>query len=168
MTDAPGSPGNFDDNQTLRELLQQFVEARIDAPLLFARAGDQLPAGCDATEEILRLLAKSELELELPKGRGPLVRRFQQVASGETSYTELDLWFFTLTQIKEVSSDTPSERPETELLRVIVQWSQRWDDETRRPSNDLFDEFVEVLRKESDPEECRRRLEKILPRSGRD
>lgn len=163
-----GSPRNPGDNETLRELLQQFVEARIDAPLLFARADDNLPVGCNATEEVLRLLAKSELELELPKGRGPLLRRIQQVASGETAYTELDLWFFTLTQIKAINSHTPAEKPETELLRVIVQWSQGWDDETRRPSNDLFEEFVEVLRKESDPVECQRQLEEILARDDRD
>ncbi len=163
-----GNPRNLDDNETLRELLQQFVEARIDAPLLFARAGDQLPTGCDATEEVLRLLAASELELELPKGRGPLVRRIQQVASGETSYTELDLWFFTLTQIKAINSHTPAEKPETELLRAIVQWGQGWDDETRRPSNDRFKEFVEVLRKESDPKKCLLQLEEILARGGRE
>ncbi len=157
-----------DTGEGLRELLQQFVDARIDAPLLFGRAGDLLPPGTDATEQILTRLTESEFELRLPEGRGPLVKRFNQIASGETSYTELDLWFFTLTQIKEVDSDTPSPDPETELLRTIIQWSQEWDDELQRPTEDMFKEFVEILRSQSSPATCLDQIEEVLARNQRD
>ena len=154
-------------DEQLRELLQKFVEARIDAPMLFARAGEMFPPGADATEQLLQLLAESEIVLSLPQDRSALARRIEQVAGGETSYTELDLWFFILTQIKEIDSDAPSEDSETELLRTIVAWSQEWDDEQRRPSCDTFREFAAVLRQAPDPSDCLQQLEEVLARGER-
>ena len=43
----------------LRALLQKFVDARIDAPELFARAGKLLPRGSDPSEEVLELLEQA-------------------------------------------------------------------------------------------------------------
>ena len=64
----------------LRALLQEFVDARLDAPELFTRAGKLLPAGSDPAEEILELLAESDLKLRLSAGRDAFVRRLEQFA----------------------------------------------------------------------------------------
>src|SRR3990167_11236174 len=82
----------FAGGEKLRALLQEFVDARLDVPELFARAGKLLPAGADTSEEILELLAEADLKLRLPAGRGAFVRRLEQFAAGQSSYTELDLW----------------------------------------------------------------------------
>src|SRR3972149_6262308 len=96
----------FAGGEKLRALLQEFVDARLDVPELFARAGPGLSAGAggekfagaDTSEEILELLAEADLKLRLPAGRGAFVRRLEQFAAGQSSYTELDLWCFSLGQ----------------------------------------------------------------------
>ena len=79
-------------SKEMRDLLQEFVDAQIDAPTLLARAGKLLPTDADANQEILELLAEGDLKLRLPEGRRAFVLRLEQFAEGEASYTDLDLW----------------------------------------------------------------------------
>ena len=153
----------------MRALLQEFVDARVDVPELFARAEKLLPTGSDAGEEILELLAEAELRLALPAGRKAFVHRLQQFASGESSFTELALWSFSLGQTELLAPDAPtSADPEVNLLRTVVDWIDQWDDETVRPAAVEVHELAEILEQESDPGRCLARLEQALERFGRD
>ena len=153
----------------MRALLQQFVEARVDVPELFARAEKLLPKGSDAGEQILELLAEAELRLALPAGRKVFVHRLGQFASGESSFTELALWSFSLGQTELLAPDAPtSPDPEVNLLRTVVDWIDQWDDETVRPSAEQAQELAGILERESHPVRCLAELERTLERSGRD
>ncbi len=72
-------------SKEMRDLLQEFVDAQIDAPALLARAGKLLPADADTSQEILELLAQGDLKLRLPEGRRAFVLRLEQFAEGEAS-----------------------------------------------------------------------------------
>ena len=155
-------------SQQMRAVLQDFVDARITAPELFARAGKLLPAGADASEEILELLAEADLRLRLPAGRQAFVRRLQQFASGETSYAELDLWCFSLGQTEALADDAAPVTPELSLLRAVVDWIEEWEDEAVRPAPATLHELAQILAREPNPGTCLARLEEALARSGRD
>lgn len=153
----------------LRALLQEFVDARLDAPELFARTGKLLPAGADATEEILELLAEADLKLRLPAGRGAFVRRLEQFAEGEASYTELDLWCFSLGQTEPLADDAAlSADPEINLLRAVVDWIEEWEDEAVRPAPGELREFAQILNREADPLRCLEQLEEVVARFGQE
>lgn len=156
-------------NQKLRTLLQEFVNARLDAPALFARAGELLPKGTDPYEEILALLAEGELRLALPAGRQAFVRRLEQFAEGESSYTELALWCFSLGQTDALSPEAPvSADPEIALLREVVNWIEEWEDESVRPEPAKVRELARILTREADPARCLQWLEEALARFGPD
>jgi hypothetical protein len=156
-------------SQEMRALLQEFVDARLDAPDLFARAGAMLPPDSDPYEEVLELLAEAELKLGLPKDRRALIRRLGQFASGETSYTELDLWGFSLGQTEALSPDAPiSSDAETALLQAAVAWIDEWEDEGVRPEPEEVGELVRILRRETDPRRCLAALEEAAARFRRD
>src|SRR3989304_931033 len=145
----------FAGGEKLRALLQEFVDARLDVPELFARAGKLLPAGADTSEEILELLAEADLKLRLPAGRQAFVRRLEQFAAGETSYTELDLWGFSLGQTEALSPDRAvSADPEINLLREVLNWIERWEDEAVRPEPEQVQELRQPLRSEPVPGRC--------------
>lgn len=148
----------------MRALLQAFVDARIDAPELFARAGKLLPAGSNPSEEILELLAEADLKLHLPAGRQPFVRRLEQFADGETSYTELDLWCFSLGQTEALADDALSADPEIVLLRTVVDWIERWEEEAERPAPAQLHKLARILAQEADPLRCLERLQEALAR----
>ena len=159
----------FAGSPALRALLQEFVDARIDAPELFARAGTLLPAGSDAAEEILELLAEADLKLRLPPGREAFVRRIEQFAAGEASYTELDLWCFSLGQTEPLADEAPlSPDPEVTLLRAVLDWIEEWEDEAARPAPGELRELAEILNREADPRRCLEQLEEAVERFGRD
>lgn len=153
----------------MRALLQEFVEARLDAPDLFARAGALLPAETDPYEEILELLAEADLNLTFAAGRRAFIRRLEQFASGEASYTELGLWCFSLEQTQPfapqaaVSSDT-----EMILLQEVAGWIDQWEDEAVRPDPVQVGELARILVRESDPARCLAALEEALARFGGD
>lgn len=152
----------------MRALLQEFVDARIDAPELLARAGELLPPGADASEEILELLAEADLKLRRPTGRQAFVRRLEQFADGEASYAELDLWCFSLGQTEQLADDTAlSVDPEAGLLRAVMDWIEQWEDEAERPTPPELHEFARILAQEADPGRCLDRLEQALARFGR-
>lgn len=151
----------------LRELLQEFVDARVDAPELFARAGKLLPAGTDASEVILELLAEADLKLRLPAGRQAFVRRLEHWAEDEISYTELALWCFSLGQTEQLAHDAVPATPELTLLRAVVDWIEEWEDETARPAPATLHEFARILAQERDPVQCLGRLEEARARFGR-
>jgi hypothetical protein len=152
----------------MRALLQEFVEARVDVPELFARAEKLLPKGSDAGEEILELLAEAELRLTLPATRKPFVHRLEQFASGESSFTELALWSFSLGQTELLAPDAPtSPNPEVNLLRTMVDWIDQWDDETVRPTAAQVQELAGILEREADPVRCLEQLEQALERFDR-
>lgn len=158
---APASPA-------MRELIEAFVDARIDMPELFARAGQLLPPGADASEEILELLAEAELKLRLLAGRQAFLRRLSQFAAGETSYAELDLWCLSLAQTESLSPQAgPSADPEVTLLRSVLDWIDRWQEEASRPAPGELHEFVRILAQEADPLQCLERLEETLAGFGR-
>ena len=69
-------------DERCRALLQEFADARIDAPELFARAERLLPAGADTSEQVLELIDESEFKLRVPAGRQAFVRRIEQFAAG--------------------------------------------------------------------------------------
>lgn len=149
----------------MRALLQEFVDARIDAPELFARAGKLLPAGADPSEEILEQLAEADLHLHLPPGREAFVRRLEQFADGETSYTELDLWCFSLGQTEGLSPEAgPTANAELNLLREVVNWIEQWEEAGARPEPDVVHEFARILAQEKNPVRCLARLEEALSR----
>lgn len=149
----------------LRAVLQEFVDARIDAPELFTRAGRLLPEGCDASEEILELLAEADLKLRLPPGREPFRRRLEQFAEGETSYTELDLWCFSLGQIAPLAPEAPpTVDPEILLLRAVRDWIEQWEEEPARPAPAELHELARILGQEADPLRCLDRMEEALER----
>lgn len=152
----------------LRELLQEFVDARVDAPELLARAGKLLPAGTDASEVILELLAEVDLKLRLSAGRQAFVRRLEQWAEDEISYTELALWCFSLGQTQQLADDAAPATPELTLLRAVVDWIEEWEDEAARPAPATLHELAQILAREADPGECLARLEETLARSSRD
>ena len=58
-----------------RALLEEFVDARIDAPELLERVAELLPAGADPAEEVLTRLAEGEFKLRPPAGRLAFIRR---------------------------------------------------------------------------------------------
>jgi len=159
----------FAGGEKLRALLQEFVDARLDVPELFARAGKLLPAGADTSEEILELLAEADLKLRLPAGRGAFVRRLEQFAAGQSSYTELDLWCFSLGQTEALAVDAAlSANPEINLLRAVVDWIEEWEDEAARPAPAELREFAQILGREADPLRCLEQLEEAVARFGRD
>jgi hypothetical protein len=152
----------------MRALLQEFVDARVDVPELFARAEKLLPQGSDAGEEILELLAEAELRLKLTGGRKPFVHRLEQFATGETSFTELALWSFSLGQTDLLAPDAPdSPDPEINLLRNLVDWIDQWDDEAVRPTAEQVQQLANILEQETDPALCLARLEQALENFGR-
>lgn len=152
----------------LRELLQEFVDARVDAPELFARAGKLLPAGTDASEVILELLAEADLKLRLPAGRQAFVRRLEQWAEDEISYTELALWCFSLGQTEQLADGAAPATPELTLLRAVVDWIEVWEDEAARPAPATLHQLAQILAREADPRVCLARLEEALARPRRD
>lgn len=153
-------------SRELRALLQEFVDARIDAPELFARAGELLPAGSDASELLLELLAEADLRLRLPAGRQGFVRRLEQFANGESSYAELALWCFSLGQTEPLADDAFSADPEITLLRTVTDSIEVWEDEAARPSPAQVRELAGILGGEADPLACLERLEEALARFG--
>jgi len=154
-------------SEKLRALLQKFVDARLDAPELFARAGELLPPEGDPYEEILELLAEADLHLKLDAGRQAFVRRLEQFAAGDASYTELDLWCFSLGQTDALSPETAvSVDPETNLLREVVDWIEQWEDEAVRPAPEQVRELAQILAREPDPGRCLAALEEALARFG--
>jgi len=156
-------------SEKLRALLQDFVDARLDAPELFARAGALLPPEGDPYEEILELLAEADLHLNLATGRQAFVRRLEQFAAGETSYTELDLWGFSLGQTEALSPDRAvSADPEINLLREVLNWIEQWEDEAVRPEPEQVQELAQILIREPDPGRCLAALEEALARFGFD
>ena len=149
----------------MRALLQEFVEARVDVPELFARAEKLLPKGSDAGEEVLELLAEAELRLKLTGGRKTFVHRLEQFASGESSFTELALWSFALGQTDLLAPDAiTSSDPEVNLLRTLVDWIDQWDDEAVRPTAAQVQKLAGILQRESDPTHCLEKLEEALER----
>lgn len=156
-------------SQKLRALLQEFVEAKLDAPELFARAAALLPAGADVSEVLLELLAEADLKLSLPPGRQAFVRRLEQFAAGEASYTELDLWCFSLGQTEPLADDAAlSASPEITLLRAVVDWIEEWEEEAKRPAPATLREFARTLGREADPLLCLERLEAARAGTERD
>ena len=159
----------FAGSPELRSLLQEFVDARIDAPELFARAGKLLPAGSDVAEEILELLAEADQKLRLPASREAFARRLEQFAAGEASYTELDLWCFSLGQTAPLADDAPlSPDPEVTLLRALLDWIEEWEDAAARPAPGELRELAQILDREADPLRCLEQLEEARARFGRD
>jgi hypothetical protein len=155
-------------SEQLRALLQEFVEARLDAPELFARAGALLPPEGDPYEEILELLAEADLHLNLATGRQAFIRRLEQYAAGDSSYTELDLWGFSLGQTDALSTETTvSVDAETNLLRELVDWIEQWEDEAVRPAPEQVGELAQILAREPNPGRCLAALEEALDRFGR-
>lgn len=152
----------------LRELLQEFVEARVDPSELLARAAKLLPTGTDAGEVILELLAEADLKLRLPAGRQAFVRRLEQWAEGEISYTGLDLWCFSLGQTETLADDAAPATPEIRLLRTVVDWIEEWAEEAARPAPATLHELAQILAREPDPVQCLARLEEALARPRRD
>lgn len=153
----------------LRALLQEFVDARLDAPELFTRAGKLLPAGSDPAEEILELLAEADLKLRLLAGRAAFVRRLEQFAEGETSFTELDLWCFSLGQTEALADDAAlSADPEVNLLRAVLDWIEPWEEEATRPAPAELHEFARILQREADPLRCLEQLEAAVARFGQE
>lgn len=153
----------------MRTLLQEFVDVRIDAPELFTRAGQLLPEGTDTSEVILELLAEGDLKLRLPAGRQPFVRRLEQAADGETSFTELDLWCFALGQTAAFAPEAaPSSDPEVNLLQEVVASIQEWEEESARPSSTELRTLAGILAREDDPRQCLNRLEEALARFERE
>lgn len=156
-------------SQPMRTLVQEFVDARLDAPDLFARAGALLPPDRDPYEEVLELLAEAEMKLTVPKDRRALTRRLEQFASGETSYTELDLWGFSLGQTEALAPDAAvSADPETALLQTAVAWIDEWEDEAVRPEPEEVGELVRILKREKEPGHCLAALEEAAARFRRD
>ncbi len=152
----------------LRALLQEFVDARLDVPDLLARAQPLLPPGTDPGAGILEILADADLRLALPAGRLAFVRRLEQFADGETSYTELGLWCFGLGQTEALSPEAPlTTNPETALLREVMDWIEQWDDEAVRPRPEEVRELAQILAREKDPKRCLKSLEAALARFGR-
>ena len=152
----------------LRALLQDFVDARVDVPELFARAEKLLPAGADAGEEILELLAEADLRLKLPEGRKAFIHRLEQFAAGDSSFTELALWSFSLGQTEALNPEAPvSANPEVNLLRAVVEWIDEWEEEAARPQPTEVRELAEILGREADPRRCQEALEEAMERFGR-
>ncbi len=151
-------------SQEMRDLLQKFVDAQIDAPTLLARARKLLPANADASQEILELLAAGDLKLRLPEGRRAFVLRLEQFAEGEASYTDLDLWCFSLGLTGGFEPDAIPQDPELVLLRAVVDWIEQWEDEAERPAPAELHEFARILAQESDPLRCLERLQEALAR----
>ena len=149
----------------MRALLQEFVEARVDVPELFARAEKLLPRGSDAGEVVLELLAEAALRLRLTGGRQPFVQRLEQFASRESSFTELALWSFALGQTDLLAPDAlTSPNPEVNLLRALVEWIDQWDDEAVRPTAAQVRELAGILEREADPAHCLEKLGEALER----
>lgn len=156
-------------NQELRALLQEFVDARLDAPYLFARASALLPPERDPYEIVLELLAQEDMKLTLPKDRRALIRRLEQFASGETSYTELDLWAFSLGQTEPLSPEAPiSPDAQIALMQEVVSWIDEWEDEAARPELEEVGELVAILKREAHPGRCLEALEEAAARFRRD
>ena len=146
----------------LAVIVQRFVNAEIDAPEMLDKAQKLLGPGVDVTEKLLAGLAEGGVPLQLPPPRRSLSKRFAQFANGEIAYTELDLWLFTVAQIGQISAQGRAEDPEIELLRAVVEWSQPWDDEAKRPGNKLFLGMSSILKNIADPAECLATLEAAL------
>ena len=142
-----------------RVLLEEFVDARIDAPELLERVAALLPAGADPAEEVLTRLAEGEFKLRPPAGRLAFIRRLEQFAAGESSYAELDLWCFSLWQTEAFAPEAAPTDAETALLQNVLGWIQDWEDEESRPEAATLRELGEILARESDPEVC---LEKMV------
>ena len=143
-------------------IVQRFVNGWIDAPELFAETQTLLGPGTDAAEIILAELAQGAVHLQLPPGRATLIQRFEQYANGEVSYSELELWFFALAQVEEIATQSPSDDPEVELLRKVVEWGQLWEDEKGRPVERQFFGLAAILREYVDPIACLETLETAL------
>ncbi len=154
-------------SKVMRDLLQEFVDAQIDAPTLLARAGKLLPADADTSQEILELLAEGDLKLRLPEGRRAFVLRLEQFAEGEASYADLDLWCFSLGLTGGFEPDAIPGSPELVLLRAVVDWIEQWEDEAERPAPAELHEFMRILAQESDPLRCLECLQEALARFER-
>ncbi|HXE74821.1 MAG TPA: hypothetical protein VNN18_04170 [Candidatus Xenobia bacterium] len=142
-----------------RALLEEFVDARIDAPELLERVATLLPPGADPAEEVLTRLAEGEFKLRPPAGRLAFIRRLEQFAAGEASYAELDLWCFSLWQTEAFAPEAAPIDAETALLQNVLGWIQDWEDEESRPEAATLRELGEILARENDPELC---LEKMV------
>jgi hypothetical protein len=143
-----------------RALLQDFAEARLGPAELFTRAGRLLPAGADASQQLLELLAESEFELQPPASREPFIRRIEEFASGAISYDELDLWTFVLWQTEVLSPYAPpASDSELALFQAVLAYISAWEDEELRPDGAGYAEFVRLLQDEPDPRRCAQRLE---------
>ena len=149
-----------------RVLLEEFVDAHIDAPELLERVAALLPAGADPAEEVLNRLAEGEFKLRPPAGRLAFIRRLEQFAASESSYAELDLWCFSLWQTDAFAPEAAPADPETALLQNVLGWIQEWEEEDSRPEPATLHELAEILARENDPEHCLERLEEALDRSG--
>ena len=147
-------------------LLEEFVDARIDAPELLERAAKRLPAGADAADRILTGLAEGEWRLRPPAGRLAFIRRLEQFAADQSSFGELDLWCFALWQTGVFAPEAEAADPETALLQEVLHWMQDWDEEEARPSPATLSELADILAKENDPAQCLERMEEALERSG--
>jgi hypothetical protein len=146
----------------LTSLLQEFVDARISAAALFARAEHLLPAGSDASLELLTWLAESDQMLRLPAGRHALAQRLREFSQEEISWEELDLWAFALEHTEELSFDRPSSAPEVALLRAVLGWIEDWQEPEARPPAERLEQLANLLLTEKNPERCLIRLEEVV------
>lgn len=152
----------------LRALLQDFVEARVDASELFERAGKLLPPGTDACEKVLEVLAEGDLKLTLAAGRPVFVRRLEQFARGDTSFTELSLWCFSLGQTPAFAEDAgPTTDAEVTLQREVLDWIEQGEDEEAPLEPEEAQTVARLLTAEPDPLRCREALAAARVRFGR-
>lgn len=147
---------------SLASLLQEFVDARISAAELFARAETLLPPGSDASAEILTWLAESDQMLRLPPDRQALAQRLREFARQEIAWEELDLWAFALEHTEALSPDAVSDPPEVALLRAVLGWLEDWEDAQARPPAARLEQLAHILLTEKDPARCLARLEDAL------
>ncbi|MFQ5818193.1 MAG: hypothetical protein ACE5H2_09615 [Terriglobia bacterium] len=154
-----------DSTPDLASLLQEFVDARIGAAELFRRAEALLPAGSDASAEILTWLAESDQMLRLPPDpqRG-LAQRLREFAREEIAWEELDLWAFALEHTEAFWEEQASDTPEVAVVRAVLGWIEEWQEAEARPAAARMDELASILLAERDPARCLARLEQALAR----
>ncbi|MFQ5927353.1 MAG: hypothetical protein ACE5MH_07960, partial [Terriglobia bacterium] len=124
-----------------------------------------LPAGSDASAEILTWLAESDQMLRLPRDpqRG-LAQRLREFAREEIAWEELDLWAFALEHTEALSLDQTSATPTVTLVREMLGWIEEWQEAEARPTPGRCDELAAILLAERDPARCLARLEQALAR----
>lgn len=153
-----------DSPRDLASLLQEFVDARISPAELFQQAEALLPAGSDASAEILTWLAESDQMLRLPPGRNALAQRLREFARKEIAWEELDLWVFALEHTEALSPDRVADTPELALLREVLGWIDEWEEVDARPAAEQLNQLAGILFTEKDPTRCLARLEETLAR----